>query len=149
MGGGLDVFYDGVFVQQGNRGTESYTQNTRFGRYFIPTEDLANKFRAGVCLSNEFIIGRLTAVLQWGVYVYDPIRNATHDPHPVYGDNRPMLYSYDIEKEAKGGIYTSYEEACKKASTKGREPRADSGQKPSRKYSYGISRNYILLDMAR
>ena len=95
----MDVFYDGVSVQQGNRGTESYTQNTRFGRYFIPTEDLANKFRAGVCLSNEFIIGRLTAVLQWGVYVYDPIRNATHDPHPVYGDNRPMFYSYDIEKE--------------------------------------------------
>jgi hypothetical protein len=80
-------------------GVWSYTQNTRFGRYFIPTEDIANKFRAGVCLSNEFIIGRLTAVLQWGVYVYDPIRNATHDPHPVYGDNRPMLYSYDIEKE--------------------------------------------------
>ena len=50
-------------------------------------------------MSNEFIIGRVTAVLQWGVYVYDPIRNATHDPHPVYGDNRPMFYSYDIEKE--------------------------------------------------
>ncbi|HQB68780.1 MAG TPA: acyloxyacyl hydrolase [Paludibacteraceae bacterium] len=99
LGGGFDVFYDGVFVQQGTRGAESYRNNTLFGRYFIPTEDLANKFRAGVCLSNEFIIGRVTAVLQWGVYVYDPIRNATHDPHPVYGDNRPMFYSYDIEKE--------------------------------------------------
>ena len=99
LGGGLDVFYDGVFVKQGTRGFESYTEHTRFGRYFIPTEDVANKFRAGVCLSNEFIIGRLTATLQWGIYVYDPIRNAAPNPHSVHGYNRPMFYSYDIDKE--------------------------------------------------
>ena len=52
LGGGFDVFYDGVFVQQGNRGEGEnkveYEEHTQFGRYFIPTEDIANKFRAGV-----------------------------------------------------------------------------------------------------
>ena len=65
-------------------------------------------------------------------------------------DSRSGKYNPDLaQRKADKRIYTSYEEACKKASTKGLEPRADSGQKPSRKYSYGISRNYILLDMAR
>ena len=53
-----------------------------------------------------------------------------------------------VEKKRKE-VFTQAMKKRVKSSTKGLEPRADSGQKPSRKYSYGISRNYILLDMAR
>lgn len=99
IGGALHAFYDGAFVQQGTRDGVSYTQHTHFGRYFIPDENIANKFRAGVAIDNEFIIGRLTTYLQWGVYVYDPLRNANPEPHTKHGYNRPMFYTYDIDKE--------------------------------------------------
>ena len=50
----------------------------------------------------------------------------------------------------RSNIYREIKRNCDSRSGKyNPEPRADSGQKPSRKYSYGISRNYILLDMAR
>lgn len=99
LGGGIDAFYDGVFVQQGTRGVESYKQHTYFNRYFINNEDLANKFRVGVCISNEFIMGRVTALLDWGIYVWDPLRNASPEPHPKYGYKRPLVYGYNINKE--------------------------------------------------
>lgn len=99
LGVGADIFYDGVFVQQGKRDSESYKEHTSFTRYFISNENCANKIRAGVCISNEFILGRITGVIQWGVYVYDPLRNANPLPHATYGYNRPMFYSYNIENE--------------------------------------------------
>lgn len=99
IGGALHAFFDGAFVQQGTRGNESYHQHTVYNRYFIPNEDAANKFRAGMALSNEFFVGRVAAYLQWGVYVYDPLRNANPEPHAKHNYNRPMFYTYDIDKE--------------------------------------------------
>lgn len=99
IGGALHAFFDGAFVQQGTRGDESYRQHTVYNRYFIPNEDAANKFRAGMALSNEFFVGRVAAYLQWGVYVYDPLRNANPEPHAKHNYNRPMFYTYDIDKE--------------------------------------------------
>lgn len=99
IGGALHAFFDGAFVQQGTRGDESYRQHTVYNRYFIPSEDAANKFRAGVALNNEFFVGRVAAYLQWGVYVYDPLRNANPEPHAKHNYNRPMFYTYDIDKE--------------------------------------------------
>ncbi len=99
IGGALHAFYDGAFVQQGTRGDESYRQHTTYGRYFIPTESTANKFRAGVALNNEFFVGRVVAYLQWGIYVYDPLRNANPEEHAKHGYNRPMFYTYNIDKE--------------------------------------------------
>ncbi len=99
IGGALHAFFDGAFVQQGTRGDESYRQHTLYNRYFIPNESAANKFRAGVALNNEFFVGRVVAYLQWGVYVYDPLRNANPEPHAKHAYNRPMFYSYNIDKE--------------------------------------------------
>lgn len=109
LGGGIDAFYDGVFNQQGGTRLEGLTadqrveqlKHTHFGRYVILNEDLSNKFRVGVSLNNEFKIGRITAILDWGVYLYDPIRLAyyTDDSYKHKYDKRPMLYKYDIEKE--------------------------------------------------
>ena len=99
LGGGIDVFYDGVFVQQGTRGDEKYTQHTYYGRYFIPNENFENKMRCGLSIANYFIIGRVTAELDWGLYLYDGVRNANPKPHERYGYNRPMFYSYNIDEE--------------------------------------------------
>lgn len=99
LGGGLDMFYDGVFVQQGTRGSEVYNQHTHYKRYFIPNENIENKLRCGLFLANYFIIGRVTAELDWGCYLYDGVRNANPNPHPKYGYNRPMFYTYNIDDE--------------------------------------------------
>ena len=99
IGGALHAFYDGAFVQQGERDGQSFEQHTKYGRYFIPTESAANKFRAGVALNNEFFIGRVVMYFQWGIYVYDPLRNANPEPHKKHGYNRPMFYSYNINNE--------------------------------------------------
>lgn len=105
LGIGADIFYDGVFMQQGTTPDMSsieraeQQQNTHFNRYLLTENRFANKLRAGIGINNEFKIGRLTALLDWGIYLYDPIRNAHPTPHPKYGNKRPMFYSYDINKE--------------------------------------------------
>lgn len=99
VGGGFDVFYDGAFVQQGKRGDENYRQNTHYARYFVPNDNLENKFRCGLTIANYFILGRVTGELDWGVYLYDGMRNANPKPHPKYGHNRPMFYTYNINEE--------------------------------------------------
>lgn len=109
IGGGFDAFYDGVFNQQGGTQLEGLTQeqrieqlkHTHFGRYVILNENLSNKFRVGIGINNEFRIGRITAILDWGIYLYDPIRLAhyTDDTHKHKYEKRPILYKYNIEKE--------------------------------------------------
>ena len=87
MGGGFDAFYDGVF-----------NPNTRFGRYILD-DKIANLFRVAVGVNNEFRIGRITAILDWGIYLYDPIRLAYKDENGNKYEKRPMLYKYNIDKE--------------------------------------------------
>ncbi|MDR2685066.1 MAG: acyloxyacyl hydrolase, partial [Prevotellaceae bacterium] len=100
LGGGIDAFYDGVFDKRPHiLGEKNQPNNPVYGRYKIDNDDLINKFRGGISINNEFIIGKVTALLDWGIYVFDPIRNAYPEPHLKYGDKRPMFYSYDIEKE--------------------------------------------------
>ncbi len=99
IGASVDAFYDGVFVTQGGS-----SEFTHFKRYHLDENKAANKFRVGVSLANEFEIGRVTAGLHWGFYVYDPIRNAyAMGTNPKYEKNgapqRPMFYTYNIEKE--------------------------------------------------
>ncbi len=104
VGGGLDMFYDGVFVVQGTTADMSpaikvqQQVNTHFNKYLITEDAIGNKFRAGVSLSNEFIIGRVTAILDWGIYFYDPIRNK-YDPKVMGDKKRGMFYKYNIDRE--------------------------------------------------
>lgn len=105
VGLGVDAFYDGVFNTQGFTQDmtmaefDSQTRYTKFNRYLIKEDNIANKFRVGVAVNNEFRIGRVALLFDWGVYVYDPIRNAYSHEHPKYGTHRPMFYTYDIDKE--------------------------------------------------
>lgn len=101
IGASVDAFYDGVFVNQGESGGNYYT---KYGRYSIAENDVKNKFRVGLSLANEFEIGRITAGIHWGFYVYDPIRNAyklgTNPKYEKKGKpQRPLFYTYNIEKE--------------------------------------------------
>ena len=95
LGGSLDVFYDGVFNRQG----AGYKEHTSFGRYTILNDDISNKFRIATSFNNEFRIGRITAILDWGVYLYDPIRLAYTDTNGNKYTKRALLYRYNIEKE--------------------------------------------------
>ena len=95
LGGSLDVFYDGVFNRQG----AGYKEHTSFGRYTILNDDISNKFRIATSFNNEFRIGRITAILDWGVYLYDPIRLAYTDTNSNKYTKRALLYRYNIEKE--------------------------------------------------
>ena len=95
LGGSLDVFYDGVFNRQG----AGYKEHTSFGRYTILNDDISNKFRIATSFNNEFKIGRITAILDCGVYLYDPIRLAFTDTNSNKYTKRALLYRYNIEKE--------------------------------------------------
>ena len=99
IGGGLDVIYDTKFVPQGTRGEVSYTDRTMNNRYFIEKNSVAMKFRAGVSLANQFMVGRVTGIFDVGIYLYDPLRDAYPDPHPSHGYRRPMVYAYDVKAE--------------------------------------------------
>lgn len=46
------------------------------------------------------MLGRLTILVDVGAYVWDPLRNC-YEPevNPKYGTNRPMFYTYNINKE--------------------------------------------------
>jgi len=95
MGLGLDAFYDGV-----------YNGKTQFKRTYLTTDEFKNKIRVGVSWQNELVIGRLTAGLHLGLYLYDPIKNLEPYEDAKNGlVNKPLIYRYDIDKE-DGWLYT-------------------------------------------
>jgi hypothetical protein len=93
LGGGFDLFYDGAFINRPN------AENQIFRRYKIDENKFSNKVRVGISINNEFIMGRVTGLLDFGVYVFNPLRDAYPEPHKKYGYNRPIFYSYNIDKE--------------------------------------------------
>lgn len=104
IGFGADVFYDGVFVKQGNLLGHLETD---YKRYEIENNNFSYKWRAGISIANEFVMGRITAGLHWGFYLYDPIKDAyPKGTNPKYADKvtgvekRPWpFYTYNPEKE--------------------------------------------------
>ena len=84
VGAGLDVFYNGAI-----------DNNTGRGLYRADREySFSDKVRAGVALNNEFRLGIVTAMVDWGVYFYNPSRNYYDTDHPIYGyGKRPLFYN--------------------------------------------------------
>ena len=99
LGGGLDVIYDSKFVMQGAREEENFNEFTDYQRYFIDNPNVANKFRVGVSFCNLFLLGRFTGILDLGLYVYDPIRDAYPHPSAKHGYKRPIVYAFDPKLE--------------------------------------------------
>jgi hypothetical protein len=95
MGIAVDGFYDGA-----------YDGNTLFQRTYLTTNELKNKIRVGVSWQHEILLGRFTAGFDFGLYLYNPLKNL--EP---YNDakkaplNKSLIYPYNIELE-DGWFYT-------------------------------------------
>lgn len=105
IGFGGDVFYDGVYASVNSSSDPS--ENVSSYKFTYLTDDRwQNRFRAGVSLQPEFVIGKLTAGFHFGVYLYDPIKNlepyATAQSAP---QSKGIFYKYNINKE-DGWFYT-------------------------------------------
>ena len=84
VGAGLDVFYNGAIDNNTGRGL--YREDREYS--------FSDKVRAGVALNNEFRLGIVTAMVDWGVYFYNPSRNYYDTDHPIYGyGKRPLFYN--------------------------------------------------------
>ena len=83
VGAGVDVFYNGAIDKNTGRGLYRQDRDYTF----------SDKVRAGVALNNEFRLGIVTAIVDWGVYLYNPSRNYYDCNHPKYGYGpRPLFY---------------------------------------------------------
>lgn len=89
IGLGADLFYnDAIGNKETNRGM------------YVVTEDDWRRMRGGLSINNEFKFGDVTAMLDWGVYLFNPVRNLYSNDHPIYGTGpRPLFY-----KSAETGV---------------------------------------------
>jgi hypothetical protein len=95
MGFAVDGFYDGA-----------YDGNTLFQRTYLTTNELKNKIRVGVSWQHEILLGRFTAGFDFGLYLYDPLKNLEpYDVAKTTAQNKSLIYPYDIELE-DGWFYT-------------------------------------------
>lgn len=98
LGGGVDAFYDGSYVQR-----ETRFQKTDLKKAAANGSDC---WRLGVSLQPEFVIGHFTAGFHVGFYVLDPIKNL--EPYKDVSSkpqrlNRGIFYSYDIVNAGSAG----------------------------------------------
>ncbi|MBR4997668.1 MAG: acyloxyacyl hydrolase [Bacteroidaceae bacterium] len=86
VGLGMDIFYNGA-IDKGT-GRSLYRQDREY--------TTMDKMRAGLALNNEFRFGVVTAMVDWGVYFFNPSRNYYDTDHPIYGyGERPLFYKND------------------------------------------------------
>ena len=106
LGGGVDVFYDGAYIQR----------ETEFKKTNLSAAKPGDCWRVGVSLQPEFVVGKFTAGLHVGAYLYDPVRELEpKDEAQKTATGRidkPIFYSYDLLKAGSAGypdgwLYTS------------------------------------------
>lgn len=102
IGYGLDYFYDGVYSYV------NYDQANKYRRTYINSDKFSNRFRAGLSIQPELVLGRFSFGYHAGIYIFNPIRNLEPFNKAANGDyiNNPkgLLYLYDIDKE-DGWLY--------------------------------------------
>ena len=106
IGAGVDAFYDGYYsaVNDEFKGDNPGAPITYFGKTYLAKSEVKNCFRVGISLQPEFIIGKLTAGIHVGFYVFDPVKNL--EPYDAAkaaaqkGESldRGVFYSYDFSK---------------------------------------------------
>ena len=90
LGVGLDVFYNDAVSK--NTARNLYCDGdyevdgkivdcTTCGAEKNVDYSLKHKVRAGIAMNNEFRFGVVTAIVDWGVYFYNPSRNIYYDYH--------------------------------------------------------------------
>jgi len=106
LGGGVDVFYDGAYVQR----------DTKFGKTNLAAAQKGDCWRIGVSMQPTFVVGNFTAGLHVGAYVYDPVRELEPKKEAELAENgrlnKTMFYKYDLLNAGSAGypdgwLYTS------------------------------------------
>ncbi len=101
LGGGVDVFYDGAYVR---REVSSSWKKTNYAGADADGKDC---WRVGVSIQPEFVVGRLTAGLHVGAYLYDPVRELEPYDEAVASPSgriaKPLFYRYDLWKAGSAG----------------------------------------------
>ena len=84
IGLGADVFYNDAINSNTNRGL--YRNDIEYKN--------KDQVRGGLSINNELQFGRVTAMIDWGVYLYNPVRNFYNDNGGAYkiGEERPLFY---------------------------------------------------------
>lgn len=83
FGLGVDIFFNDAIGNETNRGL--FRKDLEY--------TTTDKMRVGLGLNNEFKFGMVTALVDWGVYLYNPSRNYYANEHPIYGFGpRPLFY---------------------------------------------------------
>ena len=105
VGLGMDVFYNGAVTKNTDR--TQYCSGeydidgkmvdcTTCGSEKGPDYSFGQTVRAGLALNNEFKFGLVTAIVDWGFYLYNPSRQIYYDYHKDnYGQvapKRPLFY---------------------------------------------------------
>lgn len=116
IGGGFDAFYDGYYSAVNDEYAEQNPDApvTYFGKTYLRESDAKNCFRLGFSIQPEFIIGKLTAGIHVGFYIYDPVKNLEpystvtntddpkYDPNALHPGDEPFsrgtFYTYDFTK---------------------------------------------------
>lgn len=100
VGLGLDLFYDGAYVPTANPDGSRNTEFTKFARTYTTENLFANKLRFGINIANDLIIGRLMIGFQFGIYLYDPVKNMEpYDKAKAGETDKGIFYAYDIQDE--------------------------------------------------
>jgi len=105
LGGGFDLFFDGAFNKR-----DFIVTSKSFTRYYLPENRFENKIRFGISINNEFIIGRLTGIFDWGIYLYNPLKNFEPGDEIFIKDKdgnitimppfkKGVFYKYNIDKQ--------------------------------------------------
>lgn len=108
IGLGVDMFYDGAFTQtvRHNPSTGKWEPvNTAYKKTFTTEDKFLNKFRVGLNITNELIIGKFILGFGVGIYLYDPIKNmepyvdAEKAATEEKSLNRSIFYGYDPDTQ--------------------------------------------------
>ena len=97
LGGGIDVFYDGAYIPR----------TTKFEKTNLAAAIPGDCWRVGISLQPTFVVGKFTAGLHLGAYLYDPIKEL--EPYqeailsPTGRIKRPIFYKYDVLKAGSAG----------------------------------------------
>ena len=97
LGGGVDVFYDGAYIQR----------ETHFGKTNLDLAQPGDCWRVGVSVQPEFVVGNFTAGLYVGAYMYDPVKALEpqwrEDGLPSERLDKPVFYAYDLLNAGSAG----------------------------------------------
>lgn len=96
MGIGGDFFHDGVYTTGLSSG---------YKREYITVNELKNKLRFGISWQNELIMGRFTAGIHAGVYLFNPVKNLEPFESP---SNKGIIYSMILKKRWVGFLHPRF-----------------------------------------